>query len=140
MRIEPNLLKKIVLTLVSLAMCFAIGLHGQTKGDDTKTKADSAAKDSRVTIIVTGGEDKKPVDSASVYVKFVEEHKYVKDKKIEMNLKTNMSGVCHIPVLPPGKFLIQVIAPGWKTFGEYYDVSQAEQTINIELVRPPKWY
>ena len=57
-----------------------------------------------------------------------------------MNLKTNLSGVCHVPVIPPGKFLIQVIAPGWKTFGEYYDIDQTEQTININLVRPPKWY
>ena len=121
-------------------LCFVLGLHGQDKGDDTKEKTDSAAKDSRLTIIVTGGEDKKPVDSASVYVKFVEERKYAKDKKIEMNLKTNVSGVCHVPVLPPGKFLIQVVAPGWKTFGEYYDIGQTEQTIHIELVRPPKWY
>ena len=29
----------------------------------------------RLTIVVTGGEDKKPVDSASVYVKYVEERK-----------------------------------------------------------------
>ena len=63
-----------------------------------------------------------------------------KDKKIEMNLKTNLSGVCHVPEIPQGKFLIQVIADGWKTYGEYYDVNQPEQTINISLVRPPKWY
>jgi hypothetical protein len=139
-RIEPKLSMKTVLVFSSLVLCLALGLHAQDKGDDTKGKADSAAKDSRLTIIVTGGEDKKPVDSASVYVKFVEERKLGKDKKIEMNLKTNMSGMCHVPVLPPGKFLIQIIAPGWKTFGEYYDISQTEQTINIELVRPPKWY
>ena len=41
-----------------------------------------------------------------------------------MNLKTNQSGVCHVPVIPPGKFVIQVIAEGWKTYGEYYDVNQ----------------
>ena len=58
----------------------------------------------RLTIVVTGGEDKKPIDSASVYVRYVEEHKHGKDKKIEMNLKTNQSGVCHVPVIPPGKF------------------------------------
>jgi hypothetical protein len=33
-----------------------------------------------------------------------------------------------------------VIAEGWKTYGEYYDINQTEQTINIALVRPPKWY
>ena len=123
-----------------LILFIAIVANGQEKAADPNTKADSASKDGRLTIVVTGGEDKKPIDSASVYVRYIEEHKHGKDKKIEMNLKTNQSGVCHVPVLPPGKFLVQVIAEGWKTYGEYYDVNQTEQTINITLVRPPKWY
>jgi len=124
----------------SLILLLAMVAHGQDKAADAKAKADTEPKDVRLTIIVTGGEDKKPVDSASVYVRFVEVHKLGKDKKIEMNLKTNQSGVCHVPVIPPGKFLVQVIADSWKTFGEYYDVNQTEQTININLARPPKWY
>ena len=112
----------------------------QDKNVDATAQSDSASKDARLTIVVTGGEDKTPIDSASVYVRFVEEHKHGKNKKIEMNLKTNQSGVCHVPVIPPGKFIVQVIADGWKTYGEYYDSNQTEKTINIALVRPPKWY
>jgi hypothetical protein len=123
-----------------LFLVLAMAAHAQDKDADAKAKADSDSKDVRLTIVVTGGEDKKPVDSASVYIRYVEEHKHGKDKKIEMNLKTNQSGVCHVPVIPPGKFVVQVIADGWKTYGEYYDVNQADQTINITLVRPPKWY
>jgi hypothetical protein len=122
---------------------FLIGLvaaSAQDKAGDANGKSDTGSKDSRLTIVVTGGEDKKPIDSASVYVRYVEGRKIGKDKKIEMNLKTNQSGVCHVPVIPPGKFLVQVIAEGWKTYGEYYDINQTEQTINIALVRPPKWY
>jgi hypothetical protein len=129
------------LRLLSFFILFvAIVARGQDKDASAKAKANSDTKDSRLTIVVTGGDEKKPVDSASVYIRYVEEHKLGKDKKIEMNLKTNQSGVCHVPVIPPGKFVIQVIADGWKTYGEYYDVNQAEQTINITLVRPPKWY
>ena len=132
---------KTPLRAASLLMLFiAIAASGQDKSADAKAKTDSDTKDVRLTIVVTGGEEKKPVDSASVYVRYVEEHKHGKDKKIEMNLKTNQSGVCHVPVIPPGKFVIQVIADGWKTYGEYYDVNQIEQTININLSRPPKWY
>jgi hypothetical protein len=132
---------KISLRVVSfLILLVAIAANGQDKSADPKTKAASDTSDVRLTIVVTGGEDKKPVDSASVYVRYVEEHKHGKDKKVEMNLKTNQSGVCHVPVIPPGKFVIQVIAEGWKTYGEYYDVNQIEQTIHITLVRPPKWY
>jgi hypothetical protein len=132
---------KAPLLLVSfLILVIAVVASGQDRAADAKAKADTGAQDVRLTIVVTGGEDKKPVDSASVYVRYVEEHKHGKDKKIEMNLKTNQSGVCHVPVIPPGKFLVQVIADGWKTYGEYYDLSQTEQTINITLARPPKWY
>jgi hypothetical protein len=126
--------------ILLLVLLISNAAKGQDKNADVKAKADSDAKDARLTIVVTGGEDKKPIDSASVYVRYVEEHKHGKDKKIEMNLKTNQSGVCHVPVIPPGKFVVQVIADGWKTYGEYYDVSQTEQTININLARPPKWY
>jgi len=123
-----------------LILLIAIVAHGQDKDANARAKSEAASTDVRLTIVVTGGEDKKPVDSASVYVRFVEEHKHGKDKKVEMNLKTNQSGICHVPVIPPGKFMIQVIAEGWKTYGEYYDINQTEQTINIMLVRPPKWY
>jgi hypothetical protein len=123
-----------------LVLVFAAAARGQDKDADAKGKPDSGSKDARLTIVVTGGEEKKPVDSASVYVRYVEERKMGKDKKIEMNLKTNESGVCHVPVIPHGKFLVQVIADGWKTYGEYYDISETERTININLSRPPKWY
>jgi hypothetical protein len=135
-----NRVKKNLVILFSLALLFPLAIRAQEKNPDAKAKSDAASSGVRLTIVVTNAEDKKPVDSASVYVKFVEARKLAKDKKIEMNLKTNLSGICHVPEIPRGKFLIQVIAPGWKTFGEYYEAEQAEQTINIELARPPKWY
>lgn len=126
--------------LFSFAFVFALAVGAQQKPAGGNTKPDSAAKDSRLTIMVTAGEDKKPVDGASVYIRFVEEHKHGKDKKVEMNLKTNQEGICHVPVIPPGNFLVQVIAEGWKTYGEYYDPNKIDQAININLTRPPKWY
>lgn len=126
--------------LCVLALLLPLTTSGQNKNSTAQSKPDSGSNTVRLTIVVTGGDEKKPVDSASVYVKFVEARMLAKDKKVEMNLKTNASGVCHSPEIPRGKVLIQVIAPGWKTFGEYYDVDQAEQTINIALSRPPKWY
>ena len=70
-----------------------------------------------------------------------EERKVLKDRAIEFNLKTNQEGVARSPEIPKGKILIQIVAPTWKTFGEYFDVNQDEQTIQIHLVRPTtKWY
>ena len=135
-----NAMKRALYLVLVLLSALAFGARGQDKDAGSKGKSDPGAQSARLTIVVTGGEEKKPVENASVYVKYVEERKIGKDKKIEMNIKTNQEGVCHAPVIPPGKFLIQVVAEGWKTFGEYYDVSQAEQTIHISLARPPKWY
>jgi hypothetical protein len=135
-----NSVRLSLLWISCLILLFAVAARGQDHDADAKAKADSSARDTRLTIVVVGGEEKKPIDSASVYVRYVEERKIGKDKKIEMNLKTNQFGVCHVPVIPPGKFLVQVIAEGWKTYGEYYDINETERTINITLVRPPKWY
>jgi hypothetical protein len=140
MMLQNNLPKACLRVCAFLLLFALIGANGQDKPAGSAATADSGTKEPRITIVVTGGDDKKPVDSASVYVRYVEEHKHGKDKKIEMNLKTNQSGVCHVPVNPPVKFLVQVIADGWKTYGQYYDASETDQTINISLVRPPKWY
>jgi|SRR5579862_6367923 len=140
MRKPSKFTNGILAVLASMVFLFAVAIRAQDKDADSKGKSDSSSKTVRLTITVTGGDGKQPVDNASVYVRYVQERKIIKDKKIEMNLKTNMSGVCHVPEIPKGKFMIQVIADGWKTYGEYFDVNQDEQTINIALVRPPKWY
>ncbi len=81
-------MKKLVLIFASLLFLFSIPMQGQD--GDAKGKSDAAPKDVRLTIIVTGGPDNKPVENASIYVKYVEERKLGKNKKIEMNLKSNI--------------------------------------------------
>jgi len=95
---------------------------------------------SRITIEVTGGTNEVPVDNASIYVKYVEEHALKKDKKLELNVKTGREGIAHVPNAPMGRALVQVIAEGWKTFGRWYDITETKQVIKIHLERPPKWY
>ena len=95
---------------------------------------------SRITIEVSGGEKETPVENASVYVKYVEERKLAKDKKLELNVKTNRDGIAHVPNAPMGRVLIQVIAEGWKTYGRWYDITDTKQVFKIRLQRPPKWY
>ncbi len=94
----------------------------------------------RITIEVTGGEKSVPVENASVYVKFIEEHSLKKDKKLEMNVKTSRDGIAHVPNAPMGRVLIQVIAEGWKTYGRWLDITDPKQTIKVHLEKPPKWY
>jgi hypothetical protein len=95
---------------------------------------------SRITIEVTGGEKEAPVENASVYFKYVEEHKIKKNKTMELNVKTNRDGLAHVPDAPLGRVLIQVLAEGWKSYGRWFDITDPKQTIKIRLERPPKWY
>ena len=39
-----------------------------------------------------------------------------------------------------GRVLIQIVVPGWKTFGKWYDITDPNQAIKIHLERPPQWY
>jgi hypothetical protein len=91
-------------------------------------------------IEVTGGEKNKPVDSASVYVRYNEPHKIKADKLVEMNVKTSAEGKVRVTLVPKGKILIQVVAPGWKTFGRWFDLTEDEQVFKIHLDKPTKWY
>ena len=95
---------------------------------------------SRITIEVSGGEKSTPIENASVYIKYVEERKIKSNKTVELNVKTNRDGTAHVPDAPLGRALVQVVADGWKTYGRWYDVTEAKQTIKIHLDKPPKWY
>jgi hypothetical protein len=93
----------------------------------------------RLTIEITGGDEDKPIENASVYLK-TQEDRLIKDKKTELNVKTNMQGVAHVPQPPVGRVLIQVVAEGWKPYGHWFDITDSKQVVKIHLDRPPKWY
>ena len=105
-----------------------------------KPKPQTPVSGNRLTIEVKGGEKNVPVENDSVYVKFVEERKLKKNKKYELNVKTNREGVAHVPDAPEGKVLVQVIAEGWKTYGRIHELAEPQQTIQIHLEKPPRWY
>jgi hypothetical protein len=103
-------------------------------------KSNQSDQYSRITIEVSGGEKDTPVENASVYIKYIQEHTLKKDKKTEMNVKTNREGAAHVPEAPMGRALVQVVADGWKTYGRWYDINEPKQTIKVHLEKPPRWY
>ena len=85
----------------------------------------------------------KPVERAGVVVRFVEGRSVVKlGKKIRTNweMRTNQEGVAKIPPIPQGKILIQVIAKGYQTFGQTFEVNEEEKTIEVKLNPPQPQY
>ncbi len=85
----------------------------------------------------------KPVEGASVIVKFVKGHSITKlGKKIrtEWELRTNQEGLVKIPPIPQGTILVQIIAKDYQTFGQNFDVDEEEKTIDIKLNSPQPQY
>ena len=85
----------------------------------------------------------KPVDRAAVIVNFVEGRSVVKLGKKNITrweLRTNQEGVARIPTIPQGKVRIQIIAKGYQTFGQIFEVNQEQQDIAIKLNPPQQQY
>jgi hypothetical protein len=94
----------------------------------------------RVEVKDVGG---KPIERASVKVRWLEGHSKAKLAKGTSNtweLRTNQEGVAKIPPIPQGKILIQVIAKGFQTFGQTYDITEEEKTIPLTLNPPQPQY
>ena len=85
----------------------------------------------------------KPVDHASVIVKFVKGHSVAKlGRKIrtEWELQTNEDGIAKIPPIPQGTILVQIIAKNYQTFGQNFDVDEEQKTLDITLNPPQQQY
>jgi len=85
----------------------------------------------------------KPVERASVIVKFVQGRsikKFGKLDKKSWELKTNQEGWVTLPPLPKGTVVVQVIAKNFQTYGETFDIQENEKTIEVQLKPPQAQY
>ena len=101
-----------------------------------------AAPMTKINIIVKDNAG-KPVDRASLIVRFVQGHSVVKLGKAirtTYELRTNQEGEARIPSIPQGKIQIQVIAKGYQTFGQVFDIAEAERDVQIKLNPPQQQY
>jgi hypothetical protein len=101
-----------------------------------------AAPMTTLTILVKNKEG-KPIEGASVQVKFVKSRSMVKlGKKVikDWGVHTNQEGSVKIPPIPQGTILIQVNAKNYQTFGQEYDVDEEEKTIEITMNPPQQQY
>ena len=89
---------------------------------------------SNLRFTVLKDDNNKPVRNASVVLHPV--GKDGKQSKGGFQLKTDNEGKTESQGLPYGPLRIQVLAPGFQTFGEDYDVNKPEMDIEIRLKRP----
>jgi len=80
----------------------------------------------------------KPVRNAAVIMHPVSTHG--KQGRGGLELKTDADGKTSFDGIPYGKLRVQVLASGFQTFGEDYDVSQAKMDFTVRLKRPQGQY
>jgi hypothetical protein len=80
----------------------------------------------------------KPVRSASVIMHPVGGNG--KQGKGGMELKTDAEGKSSFDGIPYGKLRVLVLAPGYQTYGEDFDVNKPKMDFTIKLKRPQSQY
>lgn len=93
---------------------------------------------STVNFIVVRDENAKPIRNAAVVLHPVEDNG--KQERGGIELKTDPDGKANYDGVPYGKMRIQVLAPGFQTFGNDYDIARPMMEITIKLKRPEKQY
>ena len=96
----------------------------------------------QLTVQVNAAETGKPIERASVVVRFKHGLNPIKMKKLltSWETKTSQEGTVAIPDIQLGEVQIQVIASNFQTFGGVFTLNQPEQTITIKLNPPQPQY
>ena len=111
-----------------LACLLTLAAFSQKKGEP---------KTALVKFTVVRESNGKPVRNAEVVLHPVLEGKQ-KDEGLE--LKTHEDGKAESSGIPFGKMRIQVIAPGFRTYGQDYDINQPNLEITIKLQKPTEQF
>jgi Carboxypeptidase regulatory-like domain len=93
---------------------------------------------SALSFLVVKEDNGKPVRNAAVVLHPVNTHG--KQGRGGFELKTDNDGKTHFDGVPYGKLRVQVLAPGFQTYGEDYEIDSEAKDIVVKLKRPQKQY
>jgi hypothetical protein len=118
------------LTLVCLLLVLlpAAAVAGKKKASDPELKTAS------LNMTVIRNSSGKPVKNAEVVIHLIDNHGKAKQEGLE--LKTHDDGKAEATGIPYGKVRIQVIAPGFRTYGEDFSIDQPNHEFTIKLQKP----
>ena len=93
---------------------------------------------SALSFVILKDDNGKPVRNAAVVLHPV--NAKGKQGRGGFELKTDSDGKTHFEGVPYGKLRVQVLAPGFQTYGEDFDIGEPEKEITVRLKRPQKQY
>lgn len=118
--------------IACLLLSFALlGVASAQRDRDDEATAD-------LSFVVIKDDNGKPVRNAAVIMHPVNSHG--KQGRGDLELKTDPDGKANFDGLPYGKIRVQVLASGFQTFGEDYDVARPKMAFTIKLKRPLNQY
>ena len=101
-------------------------------------RAEAKSQKAVLNITVVREDNGKPVKNAEVVLHPVD--KGGKQKQEGLELKSHDDGKAEINGIPFGKLRIQVIAPGYRTYGQDFVVNQPTMEITIKLQKPAEQF
>jgi hypothetical protein len=123
-------MRKVTATGVLLAALIVATSAGAQRDVDEPTAV--------VNFLVLKQDNGKPVRSAAVIMHPV--NPSGKQGRGGLELKTDQEGKSSTEGIPYGKLRVQVLAQGFQTYGEDFEVNQAKMEITIKLKRPQGQY
>lgn len=127
--------------MAAMKKTFVIGVLGallSMSGIGFGQKQDQNEPTLYVYFSVVKEDNGKPVRNAAVIMHAVNEKG--KQERGDMELKTDPEGKTSFDGIPYGMLRVQVIANGFQTFGEDYNVQKDKMEITIKLKRPQGQY
>jgi hypothetical protein len=118
-----------------LAALLLLLLPALLLGSDKKQAPEQQAN---VKFTVLKDDNGKPVRNAAVVLHPVQQGG--KQARGGLELKTDSDGRAGFDGIPYGMLRVQVLAPGFQTFGEDYSINQQVQELTIRLKRPQGQY
>ena len=125
-------MKKRLLIVIAVIIVLGVGMIGLAGAQDD----DGPMSDLR--FVVVRDYNGKPVRNAAVVLHPV--NRKGKQSRGGLELKTDGEGRANIDGIPYGPLRVQVLAPGFQTFGEDYKIDKAETEITVKLKRPGGQY
>jgi hypothetical protein len=119
-------------TVAAAIIMLAVGLAGLAWAQDDEGPM------SDLKFVVVRDYNGKPVRNAAVVLHPVS--KKGKQARGGLELKTDNEGRTNIDGIPYGLLRIQVLAPGFQTFGQDYQIDKPELEIRVKLKRPGGQY
>jgi len=124
---------------IAFSLVMLLAFWGVVYAPDKKKTSDQDEQgDAVLSFVVLRDYNGKAVRNAAVVLHPLEDDG--KQSKGGLELKTDADGKATLGGVPYGKLRVQVLAPGFQTFGEDYEVNQPNVEIVVKLKRPTGQY